>query len=241
MATYRYELKYLINYPEYEALKVRMLPYFKLDPHAKDGQYMIRSLYFDDVYKSAYEEKDMGVCFRKKYRIRVYNCGDSVIRLERKIKQDKYIYKESAPLTRDEFYRILDGDFGFLLQSDHNLLREFYFECISNFMRPRVIVDYERNPYILDEGTVRVTFDKKVRAAVESFDIFNADLPTLPAMPKEKLIMEVKFTEFLPKLVRELLPPKSSELVAASKYVMCCDKTAYLVGRDYYIEERNLV
>jgi len=238
---YRHEWKHEISYADLLSIRQRLRAIAEADPHAINGVYHIRSLYFDDYFNSAYEEKEMGVYFRKKYRIRVYNCQDSVIRLERKIKQDKYIYKESAPLSRVEFYRILDGDYGFLLESDHNLLREFYFECISNFMRPRVIVDYDRNPYILDEGTVRVTFDKKVRAAVESFDIFNADLPTLPAMPKEKLIMEVKFTEFLPKLVRELLPPKSSELVAASKYVMCCDKTAYLVGQDYYIEERNLV
>ena len=43
---------------------------------------------------------------------------------------------------------------------------EFYIECISNLMRPRTIVDYERVPWIMDEGTVRITFDSDVRAAV---------------------------------------------------------------------------
>ena len=241
MAKYRHELKYLISYPEYEALKVRMLPYFSLDPHAKDGEYLIRSLYFDDYWNSAYEEKDMGVMFRKKYRIRIYNYSDRSIKLERKLKCDKYIYKEAASLTKDQVYQILDGDYEFLLRSDNNLLREFYFECISNMMRPRVIVDYDRSPYMLEEGTVRVTFDRKVRAAVGSYDIFDESLPTLAALPIEKLIMEVKYTEFLPRLARQMLPPKASELVAASKYVMCCDKTAYLKGPEYYVDERSLV
>lgn len=241
MPRFRHEYKYLINYPELEELKVRMRPYFKLDPHAENGEYMIRSLYFDDIWNSAYEEKDMGVFFRKKYRIRIYNCTDQSIKLERKIKNDKYIFKEAASLTRNEVYRIIDGDFGFLLKKENNLLREFYVECVSNFLRPRVIVDYDREPFIMDSGTVRITFDKKVRAAVGSFDIFDDSLPVLSALPSDKLIMEVKFTEFLPMMVKNMVPPASSEMVAASKYVICCDRTAYLFDHEYYADERSLI
>ena len=241
MKKFRYEWKYLISYPEYEALRRKMQPYFQLDPHAEGGEYLIRSLYFDDYFGSAYEEKEMGIYFRKKYRIRIYNYSDSSIKLERKTKHDKYIYKESASLTRDEFYRILDGDYEFLLHSEKNLLKEFYVECISNMLRPRVIVDYDRTPFIMDEGTVRITFDKKVRAAIGGYDIFDPDLPTLPALPSDKLILEVKYTEFQPKMVKDLIVPYASEMVAASKYVICCDKTAYLHGPGYYVNERSLI
>lgn len=239
--TFRHEWKYLISYGEFEALKPRLSPYFKLDPNAINGEYLIRSLYFDDYFNSAYEEKDMGVFFRKKYRIRIYNFSDKGIKLERKIKNDKYIYKEAANLTKDEVYRIIDGDYGFLLQKDNNLLKEFYVECVSNVLRPRVIVDYDRAPYIHDGGTVRITFDKKVRAAIGSYDIFDPTLPTLNALPSDKLIMEVKYTEFLPQLVRDLCPPASSEFTAASKFVLCCDKTAYLKGSDNYVDERYII
>ena len=44
--------------------------------------------------------------------------------------------------------------------SEHQLCREFYVEYVSNVLRPRVIVDYEREPWILDAGTVRVTFGR---------------------------------------------------------------------------------
>ena len=241
MEKYRHELKYLISYPEYEALRRKMAPYFELDKNAACGEYMIRSLYFDDYYNSAYEEKDMGVFFRKKYRIRIYNCQDTSIKLERKKKQGSYIYKESAKLSKEEFYKILDGNYGFLLQKDENLLKEFYFELISNYLRPRVIVDYDRVPFIMEGGTVRITFDKKVRAAIGGFDIFDENLPTLSAIPEDKLIMEVKFTEFLPQAVRNLITPMAADNVAASKYVMCHNKTEYLFGPDYYIDERSIV
>ncbi len=119
---------------------------------------------------------------RKKYRIRIYDCSDRSIKLERKKKFGSYIYKESAPLTKEEFYKILDGDYKFLLSSPYSLCREFYVECVSNLMRPRTIVDYDRVPWIMDEGTVRITFDSDVRAAVGSYDIFDPSLPTLPVL-----------------------------------------------------------
>ena len=122
------------------------------------------------------------------------------------------------------------------MQSEQNLCREFYYECVSQLLRPRVIVDYEREPWIMDEGTVRITFDKDVRAAVGGYDIFDKTLPALPVLEPGKLIMEVKFTEFLPGILRSLLPSASQEYTAISKYVLCCDKTAYQHGFGYWQE-----
>lgn len=64
---YRNEWKYLISTSEKELLKLRLKPFLVADPHAKDGGYLIRSLYFDDYWNSAYEEKEAGVLMRKKY------------------------------------------------------------------------------------------------------------------------------------------------------------------------------
>ena len=64
---YRHELKYLISYADKAELAVRMAPVLHLDPHAKQGGYFIRSLYFDDYWNTAYAEKDAGVLLRKKY------------------------------------------------------------------------------------------------------------------------------------------------------------------------------
>ena len=240
---YRNEWKYLISTSEKEILKLRMKPFLKLDPHAGEHGYMIRSLYFDDYWNSAYEEKEAGILMRKKYRIRIYNCSDRSIKLERKKKFGSYIYKESAPLTREETEKIIAGDYGFLLHSPYALCREFYIECMSNVMRPRTIVDYDREPWIMDEGTVRITFDADVRAAVGSFDLFDSSLPTLPVLEPGQLVMEVKFTEMLPQIVREILPPQAEEFTAVSKYVLCYEKTRYMNGFEYWYEtqERKLL
>ena len=56
----------------------------------------------DDYWHSAYEEKEAGVLLRKKYRIRIYDNSDRIIKLERKKKFGSWIYKEDAALTRAE-------------------------------------------------------------------------------------------------------------------------------------------
>ena len=229
---YRNEWKYLISWGEKELITSRIAPLLHPDPNAVNGGYLIRSLYFDDYWNTAYEQKEAGVLERKKYRIRIYNYSDRSIKLERKKKYGAYIYKQSAKITRSEFEAILAGDYNFLLKSSQPLLQEFYVECRCHNLRPRTIVDYEREPWILDAGTVRITFDQNVRAAVGSFDIFDPSLPCLSVIDPGRLVMEVKFTEFLP---QDILPPQRAEMTAVSKYVLCYEKTQYLNGDGYWV------
>ena len=221
---FRHELKYIISYLEKDVIVRRLQTILQSDEHATNGSYFIRSLYFDDWWESAYKEKQIGCASRKKYRIRTYNYSDTVIRLERKRKEGSYILKESAQLTREEAEQLMKEDYRFLLKRNEQVCRDFYVECVSNLMRPKVIVDYEREPFVYPYGDVRITFDTGVRAGMMEFDIFDKSLPTAEVLEPEKLIMEVKFTEYLPNIIREILPPENSEYTAASKYVMCLDK-----------------
>ena len=68
---FRNEWKYLISTSEKEMLMLRLKPFLQPDPHAGEGGYYIRSLYFEDYWNSAYAEKEAGVLMRKKYRIRI--------------------------------------------------------------------------------------------------------------------------------------------------------------------------
>lgn len=225
---YRNEIKHIINYQEYSLAKLRLKNLFALDENTEaDGSYTVRSLYFDDYYNNAYHDKYAGVANRCKYRIRIYNQSEQTIHLERKIKKGSYSHKQLAPLTVEEVYCILKEDYEFLLRSNHELLHVFYHECVSNLLRPRVVIEYEREPYFLEAGDVRVTFDKNIRAGIDGFDIFDPSMPMVEVLPPGNLIMEVKFTEFLPTIVREVLPSKASEYAAISKYILGCDRTMH--------------
>ena len=226
---YRHEFKYLINLQDYNLIKLRLKSLLSVDTHADvDSSYNVRSLYFDDYYNHAYHDKYSGVYKRSKYRIRIYNHSDRTINLERKVKTGQYNYKQTAPVTKDEVYAVLQGNYEFLLKSSNNLLRVFYHECVSNLMRPRVVVDYEREPYIMEAGDVRITFDKNIRAGLEGYDIFDCAMPMIETLSPGLLILEAKFTEFLPNMMRKILPSKASEYTAVSKFILCCDKTLHL-------------
>lgn len=227
-AVFRNEWKYLISDWEAEHLRARLGAYMEHDKNAVNGTYMIRSLYFDDFWDTAYQEKLMGIEQRQKWRIRIYNCSDARISLERKRKSGSYIYKQSARLSREEFEKILAGDYEFLLHHEKNLCKEFYYECVCRVLRPKVIVDYDREPFVSDNGTVRITLDSAVRAAVGSFDIFDDRLPTMEVLEPGKLVLEVKFTEYLPELYRTVLPLDGQEFTALSKYTLCYEKAFYL-------------
>lgn len=223
--SYRYEQKYLITYPQYWELRPVLAALLQRDKYVgPSGEYMIRSLYFDDIYRSAYEEKQSGVYARKKYRVRVYNCKDDVIQLECKYKQGAYICKESMPLTRQEYEKLIQGDCHFLLHKSNQMGKEFCTDSLSRLLRPDVIVDYEREPYILEAGTVRITFDKAVRAAQPRENIFDPRIPVYGVISTDLMIMEIKFTGFLPERVRRIFRLRDIPQTSASKFCLCADR-----------------
>jgi len=114
-----------------------------------------------------------------------------------------------------------------LLKTGYKLHQLFYYEYTTKLSRPRVMVDYEREPFIMEAGDVRITFDKNIRAGMEDDDLFNENMATIEALGPDKLVMEVKYTTFLPELVRLLLSSNASEFLAVSKYIVCCDKTLH--------------
>ncbi|MBQ9942441.1 MAG: polyphosphate polymerase domain-containing protein, partial [Christensenellaceae bacterium] len=220
---YRHELKFYINYRDYmvlrQALKVLLTPD---DNGDENNSYHIRSLYFDDRDEKALVDKQAGVEDRSKFRIRIYNFSDDIIRLEKKIKKGQYIAKKSLTLTREEYEAILAGDIGFLLSRKEDLAREMYLEMRIKQLRPRVVVDYVREAYIMPYESVRITFDKQLKSGRPTGSIFDKDLPVVPIADPETMILEVKFNRYLPDYVKGVLANlRSPRRSAISKYTNC--------------------
>ena len=231
--SFRNEKKYLLDNADAELLKQRLKGMLATDANANaSGVYKIRSVYFDDYWNTAYEDKVNGLSSRCKYRIRVYNDDETVIHLERKIKRDAYVSKQMAVLTRDAAERLIQGDYAFLLHDPQPLCREFYCECAMKLMRPCVTVDYVRQPYVFEAGDVRITFDMDVQAAVLKYDLFDSDLPVVNVLKEGQTILEVKYTEFLPAFIKQALPAGESQAISLSKFVLAYDKTMFLRASD---------
>ena len=221
--SFRHELKYLINKRDMDCCVALLKNFASADPHAKDGGYFVRSLYFDDPAGSAYMEKEDGVRSRHKYRIRTYDMDSGFICLEKKIKEGSFVKKESALLTEAEYRDIMAGRGDALLRHSESVAKDFATECRIRCLRPEVIVDYDRLPFVYEPGNVRITFDMNVRAVIDSCDIMKADAPEYEVLGRDLLIMEVKYTQFLPDIFRAILPNESCRL-AMSKYCLCYDK-----------------
>ena len=124
---YRNEIKHIITPSDRAMICANMRAVAELDSHAKEkGYYTIRSLYFDNIADKALREKIDGVNQREKFRMRYYNGDPSVIRLEKKVKQDGAGYKVSCPLSREEAQKIVDGSTMWMAACDRALVVELY-------------------------------------------------------------------------------------------------------------------
>ena len=201
-------------------LRQRLLAIMQRDLHAADGKYEIRSLYFDNVRDKALREKTDGVNVREKFRIRYYNGDSSFIKLEKKSKINGLCLKESARLTKEETQAIIDGNVGWMKDSNESLIRELYIKMITQGLRPKTIVDYTREPFIFAPGNVRVTLDYNIRTGMLGTDFFNMSCTTIPA-GEDAIILEVKWDEFLPDIIRDIVQLKNGRAGAFSKYAAC--------------------
>ena len=217
---YRHEWKHILNKSDLLILRQRLRAVMESDPHAIDGKYHIRSLYFDNIDDKALREKIDGVNMREKFRIRLYNCDPSVIHLEKKSKRNGLGTKYSANLTAEEAQKIVDGNLEWMLSSGRPLIQELYCKMLYQGIYPKTIVDYTREPFIFRPGNVRVTLDYDIRTGLNCTDFLNPDAVTIPA-GDAPILIEVKWDEFLPSIIRDTVSMPDRRVSAFSKYAQC--------------------
>ena len=217
---YRHEWKHELNYLDLLTIRQRLQAVMEPDPHAVGGKYLIRSLYFDNPDDKALREKVDGVNMREKFRIRYYNGDPSVIHLEKKSKRNGLGTKYSASLTGKEAQAIVDGDLDWMMDNGRPLVQELYCKMRYQRLRPKTIVDYTREPFIYRPGNVRVTFDYNIRTGMSCTDFLNPHCITIPA-GDSPILLEVKWDEYLPEIIRAAVQTPGRRESAFSKYAQC--------------------
>lgn len=217
---FRHEWKIEITPADRIAIRQRMRAVAKPDKHAVGGKYLIRSLYFDNAADKALREKIDGVNMREKFRIRYYNGDASIIHLEKKSKINGLCNKLSAPLTAEEAQRIVDGRLDWMANDSRALVRELYAKMRAQGLRPRTIVDYDREPFVFGPGNVRVTLDYNIRTGLDCTDFLDVNCATVPA-GDAPIILEVKWDEYLPDIIRDAVQLPGRRAGAFSKYAQC--------------------
>lgn len=218
---YRHEIKYFINRRQAAELRLFLRKNMDLDKNSDDtGSYWIRSLYFDTIDNKDYYEKINGHNIRKKIRLRIYNIDTSTVKLEIKNKYNNYMLKESVSISREEANKFINGDSSFLLNYNQKVTNKIFTYMHTDFYRPNVIIDYEREAYYYPFQSIRVTLDKNICANFSSQDLFNENISMIPVLNNNLFVLEVKYNHMIPVILQKALSTFVIQKSQISKYCL---------------------
>ncbi len=212
---YRHELKYLINNYQIEILKMNLKGIMSLDSNYLNGEYFIRSLYFDDYHFTSFNEVINGISKRSKYRIRYYNYDPNYIKLEKKAKVNNLGKKTSAFLTKEQVIALIKNQ---TLLTDEPLINELKSKIQTKLLKGVVIVDYQRIAFVEKTLNVRITIDYNISCCYNIEAFFKQQTNNIPLLDKNMAIVEVKYDAFLPDYIKQAINIKDLELTSFSKY-----------------------
>ncbi len=224
---HRIEHKFYISLAEAAALRARISPMLQKDPHSDArGRYLITSIYFDTPLSQSLRGSEAGLEKRKKIRIRTYNHDPAYIRIEYKEKNGKLSRKRGLRITEEECRRILAGDPSPLLayvgdtpipEGKSQVALQLYHDLAHEGYRPATFVEYEREIYTHPISRVRITLDTQMRGGAATGGLFPTG-PLASIFPEDMVLLEVKYSHFLPAFIGALLPVDTAP-VANSKFL----------------------
>lgn len=226
---YRHEYKYMIDGRQKEILQICSQGIMERDMHVdEEGQYVIRSLYFDSWDDDCYYENENGDDPREKYRIRIYNCSDERISLECKAKTRTMTRKTSCLISRGQCESFMKGIIP-ASETGENGQRQaaMFHQMRVKHLRPVVIVQYERTPYVSQAGNVRVTYDDCIASSNDIDNFLDTDIPLRSVLPLGRSILEVKWDELFPAYIKEQLGLDNLQWMSFSKYYLCRKYNCY--------------
>jgi hypothetical protein len=217
----RNELKYYISNIEYNALVKRLIHTLRPDGFSEPGiGYFIRSLYFDSYDDECLYDKQSGLMYRQKFRMRIYDTSSETVKFEIKNKWNNQIFKETATISKESAYRIIDRDYNELLKYNNPVLNRVYKKFTEKQYTPKVIIDYTRDAFMFDFFNLRITIDKNLHSNNTDFDLFSDNLHTIPVILEGKQILEIKYERVLPEYIQRSLQLDAFERMAISKYTL---------------------
>lgn len=219
----RQEMKYLMTYQDSVRLQSELEQILDVDPYsqaAPDGSYCIRSLYFDSPDGMDYTDKYAGVENRKKVRLRIYDPQAVCAKFEVKYKSGDDQKKDSIVVPRKEAEMYSRGEYWKLLDHPEKEAAELYAILTLGAYQPAAIVEYRRRAYTYPDFDTRITFDTKVQSSELNLDLFDEHPAYFPVLT-DRVILEVKFNQYLAESIKRILAKYNLTRTAVSKYGMC--------------------
>ncbi len=218
----RHELKYYLNPVQSDKVLLQLSALMEMDKNCIDQEgYRVRSLYFDSINDECLYQKQSGSLLRNKIRLRTYNVDtDNVVKFEIKRKYGQTVRKDSVLISKEDAMEVCDGNYAVLLNKDSPILNEIYTTFVTKLYKPKVIVEYTRKAFVVPVSNIRVTFDYNLRSNINHLDLFSSVTDMMPVIIEGKQILEIKFNDFFPGYLKNVLSRVSSERTAISKYTL---------------------
>lgn len=215
----RRELKFRLNTAQVPAIRRRLSAFLLPDSHGSENGYLVRSLYFDTLTDSDFQDKVDGCDCRQKIRLRIYG-GTEPIKLELKQKDGGFQRKRSLLVTREEACALMAGNWDFLRRRQEPVAETLYRILMLGCYRPKCIVQYRRVALYTSENDTRITFDSDLRASESNLDLFDLAAPLYPVEPPGTVTLEVKYDRFLFSNVKLALGTEIGSPISNSKYCL---------------------
>lgn len=222
----RFELKYLITLQQAEQLKTTLGKFMSPDIHGhNNGHYTLTSLYYDSQALRCFWEKESGIKFRRKLRIRRYETGeplmaDTPVFVEIKQRVDRVTQKRRAILPYSNALQLCnDRQIPEHAPEDKDTIEEIFVFLWQYNLAPTTIVRYDRQAFIGSEYDIglRVTFDTSLSFQAHPLHLHESNR-ALPMLPANLAVMEIKVNERIPHWLTEMISANNLQLVRVSKY-----------------------
>ena len=223
----RFELKYILTLQQAEQFKKGLRNYLVPDEHGNNnGRYALTSLYYDSPSLRCYWEKENGLKFRRKLRLRRYETGEIIteetpVFLEIKQRVDRVTQKRRAVLPYGEALRLCNDRQmpESYAPEDKEVIEEIFVFLWQYNLRPVNIIRYDRQAFMGTEYDIglRVTFDTSLSFQTHPLHLHERPSP-IPMLSPNLTVMEIKVNERIPYWLTNMIAAQNLQLIRVSKY-----------------------
>ena len=227
---YRYEFKYILNKKISDQIEKEVLNFMLYDGHVNkelNNKYLVRSLYFENNFSSNFYEKADGMKIRRKYRLRTYsNFFDPKVPIffEVKGRISERTYKKRINVKNKYLNLFLSQSQNFNLLNlypNNEMIINFIFDSFRKNLKPLILVDYKRRPYINKFGLYfRLTFDTNLLSSKANNLFSNDKYSSWLECKAGYTILEVKFDRSIPAWFHRIIQCYNLKRKSVSKFVL---------------------
>ena len=227
---YRYEFKYILNKKISNQIEKEARNFMIYDGHVNkelNNKYFVRSLYFENNFSSNFYEKVDGMKIRRKYRLRTYsNFFDPKVPIffEVKGRISERTYKKRINIKNKYLNLFLSQSQNFNLLNlypNNEMIINFIFDSFRKNLKPLILVDYKRRPYINKFGLYfRLTFDTNLLSSKTNNLFSNDKYSSWLECKAGYTILEVKFDRSIPAWFHRVIQCYNLKRRSVSKFVL---------------------